>query len=107
MNRLIKPTCMQIFQTASSTRWNRFKWIGGFVLLAVVVSATVLIVTLQQVYIPALARLNDHVTQFAQWQPDDPAPFPARQLAPGFQKYIAAKEKKAIQPFPTTSCRGG
>jgi hypothetical protein len=50
MNRLIKPTCMQIFQTASSTRWNRFKWIGGFVLLAVIVSATVLIVTLQQVY---------------------------------------------------------
>ena len=92
---------MQIFQTTSSTRWNRFKWIGGFVLLAVIVSVTVLIVTLQQVYIPALPRLNDHVTQLAKWQPDDPAPFPARQLAPGFQKYIAAKEKKAIQPFPT------
>ncbi len=86
---------MQIFQTTSSTRWNRFKWIGGFILLAVIVSATVLIVTLQQVYIPALPRLNDHVTQLAKWQPDDPAPFPVRQLAPGFQKYIAAKESKA------------
>jgi cellulose synthase/poly-beta-1,6-N-acetylglucosamine synthase-like glycosyltransferase/spore germination protein YaaH/peptidoglycan/xylan/chitin deacetylase (PgdA/CDA1 family) len=98
---------MQIFQTNSSTRWNRFKWIGGFVLLAVIVSATVLIVTLQQVYIPALPRLNDHVTQLAKWQPDDPAPFPVKQLAPGFQKYIAAKEKKAIQPFPNTCGRRG
>src|SRR5688572_30811335 len=87
---------MQIFQTTSSTRWNRFKWIGGFVLLAVFVSATVLIVALQQVYTPALPRLNDHVTQLTKWQPDEPTPFPAKQLAPGFQKYISQKEKKGV-----------
>ena len=110
---------MQIFQTTSSTRWNRFKWIGVFILLTVIVSATVLIVALQQVYTPALPRLNDHVTQLVKWQPDDPAPFPARQLAPGFQKYIAAKESKAAQhcsfapqyqsgpPPPSVSAIGG
>ncbi|HEX6429085.1 MAG TPA: glycosyltransferase [Niastella sp.] len=93
---------MQIFQTTSTTRWNRFKWIGGFVLLAVIVSVTVLIVALQQVYTPALPRLNDHVTQLTKWQPEDSTPFPVKQLAPGFQKYIAAKESKAARHCTST-----
>jgi peptidoglycan-N-acetylglucosamine deacetylase len=93
---------MQIFQTTSTTRWNRFKWIGGFVLLAVIISVTVLIVALQQVYTPALPRLNDHVTQLTKWQPEDSTPFPVKQLAPGFQKYIAAKESKAARHCTST-----
>ncbi|THU35868.1 glycosyltransferase [Niastella caeni] len=88
---------MQIFQTNSSTRWNRFKWIGGFVLLAVIVSITVLIVALQQVYTPAVPRLNNHTAQLTKWLPDNRPSPSCKQLAPGFQKYITAKEKKAAQ----------
>src|ERR1044072_9871714 len=85
---------MQIFQTTSSTRWNRFKWISLLILLAVLVSITILIVALQQVYTPALPRFNTHVTPAANWQPDAKSNESFKKLAPGFQKYITNKEKK-------------
>src|SRR5687768_8293087 len=94
---------MQIFQTPSSTRWNRFKWTGCFVLLAVIISVIVLIVALQQVYTPALPRLNDHVTRLTKWLPDDRTTIPDKHMAPGFQKYISSKEKKAAQLSPCTT----
>jgi cellulose synthase/poly-beta-1,6-N-acetylglucosamine synthase-like glycosyltransferase/spore germination protein YaaH/peptidoglycan/xylan/chitin deacetylase (PgdA/CDA1 family) len=94
---------MQIFQTTTSTRWNRFKWLICFVLLAVIVSVTALIAALQQVYTPALPRLNDHVAQLTKWLPDDrPTSFDKR-LAPGFQKYIEAKERKAARRCASTN----
>lgn len=85
---------MQIFQTTSSTRWNRFKWISLFILLAVIISITILIVALQQVYTPALPRFNTHITPAANWQPDAKSNESFKKLAPGFQKYIINKEKK-------------
>jgi poly-beta-1,6 N-acetyl-D-glucosamine synthase len=85
---------MQIFQTNSSTRWNRFKWILCFALLAVIISITVLIVALHQVYTPAVPRLNNHTAQLTKWLPDNHPVPSCKQLAQGFQKYITAKEKK-------------
>ncbi|OQP59182.1 glycosyl transferase family 2 [Niastella vici] len=95
---------MQIFQTNSSTRWNRFKWIILFASLAVIVSITVMIVALQQVYTPALPRLNNHTEPpTTKWLPDNHPPTPSsKRLAPGFQKYITAKEKKMARLAPFT-----
>jgi hypothetical protein len=85
---------MQIFQTNSSTRWTRFKWIICFALLAVIVSITVLIVALQQVYTPALPRFTSHSEQLTKWLPDNHNTPSCLHLAPGFQKYITQKEEK-------------
>ena len=107
---------MQIFQTTSSTRWNRFKWISLFILLAVIVSITILIVALQQVYTPALPRFNNHITPVANWQPDAKNNESFKKLAPGFQKYIINKQKcydkriaaqKASFTPPSTAGVGG
>lgn len=84
---------MQIFQTTTSTRWKSFKWISLFILLAVIVSITILIVALQQVYTPALPRFNTHITPAANWQPDNRSNVSFKKLAPGFQKYIINKDK--------------
>lgn len=93
---------MQIFQTSSSTRWNRFKWISLFILLAIIVSITILIVALQQVYTPALPRFATHVTPAANWQPDNHINSSFKKLAPGFQKYIINKAKKECIKVPFT-----
>lgn len=88
---------MQIFQTASSTRWKRFKWIVFFMLLSALFSATVLIVALQQVYTPSLPRLNRPTEQLAKWIPDNNTSYPGKKQAracPGFRKYITAKESR-------------
>jgi peptidoglycan-N-acetylglucosamine deacetylase len=91
---------MQIFQTTSSTRWNRFKWFSLFILLAVIISITILIVALQQVYTPALPRFNDkgvaHLNSDLAGKCATPNPY-CKKLAPGFQQYIINKEKKGIQ----------
>ena len=113
---------MQIFQTTSSTRWNRFKWISLFFILAVIVSITILIVALQQVYTPALPRFNNHIMPAANWQPDTHTNPGCKKLAPGFQQYIINKEKKGTMaarppaaegrgvgtlPLPSASAVGG
>jgi peptidoglycan-N-acetylglucosamine deacetylase len=94
---------MQIFQTNSSTRWNRFKWISLFLLLAVIVSITILIVALQQVYTPALPHFNNHVMQAANWQPDTKSNSSFKKLAPGFQQYIIDKDKKGTCGKPAAA----
>jgi cellulose synthase/poly-beta-1,6-N-acetylglucosamine synthase-like glycosyltransferase/spore germination protein YaaH/peptidoglycan/xylan/chitin deacetylase (PgdA/CDA1 family) len=95
---------MQIFQTSSSTRWNRFKWISLFILLAIIVSITILIVALQQVYTPALPRFNDkgvaHLNSDFAGKCATPYTASFKKLAPGFQKYIIDKERKAAMPPP-------
>jgi cellulose synthase/poly-beta-1,6-N-acetylglucosamine synthase-like glycosyltransferase/spore germination protein YaaH/peptidoglycan/xylan/chitin deacetylase (PgdA/CDA1 family) len=91
---------MQIFQTSSSTRWKRFKWIICFVLLALIVSATVLVVALQQVYTPALPRLDKPADQLTKWFPDTNASYPGEKMTRachGFARYIADRQKKLNQ----------
>jgi spore germination protein YaaH len=93
---------MQIFQTTSSTRWNRFKWFSLFILLAVIISITILIVALQQVYTPAMPKFNQGVAHLnSVYEGRCATPYtPFKKLAPGFQQYIINKEKKGAKPPP-------
>ena len=108
-NHLFKPTFMQVFQTTSSARWKRFKWMLCLVLLAAIVSITVLIVALQQVYTPSLPRLNKHREQLAKWLPDSNASYPGKKMAAackGFQKFITARENQVAKPVASTLKNG-
>ncbi|WP_205513375.1 polysaccharide deacetylase family protein [Longitalea arenae] len=89
---------MQVFQTNSSTRWKRFKWIISFLLLFIFIAVAALIVALRQVYTPALPRLNNHITNLSDWQPGTHSNLSCKELAPGFQQYIINKEKKGTKP---------
>ena len=88
---------MQIFQTNSSTRWNRFRWILLFILLGFIFAITVLIVALQQVYTPALPNLNNRTAQLTNGLPDYHDIPISKKWAPGFEKYIRHKEKRAAE----------
>jgi cellulose synthase/poly-beta-1,6-N-acetylglucosamine synthase-like glycosyltransferase/spore germination protein YaaH/peptidoglycan/xylan/chitin deacetylase (PgdA/CDA1 family) len=88
---------MQIFQTNSSTRWNRFRWILLFVLLGFIFAITVLIVALQQVYTPALPNLNNRTAQLTNELPDNHDIPISKKWAPGFEKYIRHKEKRTAE----------
>jgi poly-beta-1,6 N-acetyl-D-glucosamine synthase len=59
--------------------------------------ATVLIVALQQVYTPALPRLQRPTEQLAKWLPNSNASYPGKKMASackGFHKYITGKASK-------------
>ncbi|OQP39745.1 glycosyl transferase family 2 [Niastella yeongjuensis] len=88
---------MQVFQTNSSTRWNRFRWTLLFVLLGIIFAITVLIVALKQVYTPALPNLNNHTAQLTNGLPDNHEVPISKKWAPGFEKYIRRKEKRAAE----------
>jgi peptidoglycan-N-acetylglucosamine deacetylase len=88
---------MQIFQTNSSTRWNQFKWTLLFLLLGLIFAVTVLIVALKQVYTPAIPNLNNRTAQLTNGLPDKNDVPISKKWAPGFEKYIRNKEKKAAE----------
>jgi len=88
---------MQIFQTNSSTRWKQFKWTLLFLLLGLIFAITVLIVALKQVYTPAIPNLNNHTAQLTNGLPDKNEVPISKKWAPGFEKYIKRKEKKAAE----------
>jgi hypothetical protein len=48
----------QVFQTSTSSRWQRFKWASRILLLLTILGITVLAITLQRGYTPALPRLK-------------------------------------------------
>src|SRR6266700_452628 len=48
---------MQVFQTVSPARWQRFKWISRLVLFLFVLAIAVLLITIWRAYTPAMPRL--------------------------------------------------
>lgn len=81
----------QVFQTASATRWERFKWGGRVLLLLFSLGIAVLVISLWKDTKPEVPQLNESLKKIL--QPDQPFAENnklTRDYA-GFRQYITAK----------------
>ena len=53
----MQPNAHQVFQTTSSSRWQRFKWASRFLLFFILIGIAVVIITLWRQDIPNMPRL--------------------------------------------------
>ncbi len=102
----------QVFQTASSSRWQRFKWSGRLLLFFAALGITIIIITLLRSYMPAIPPMQQRAAAYKQvLNPNNTIIYKNALLAKkyaGFRKFIDFGKlynkggRKAIAPYSFT-----
>lgn len=85
----------QVFQTASASRWQRFKWGSRFILFFIAIGITVIIITLSRGDTPLMPRLLGEQEKQALLDTNSNSIFSKTKIGKqygGFRKYINEKE---------------
>ncbi|RFM30504.1 glycosyltransferase [Deminuibacter soli] len=87
----IQTPAKQIFQTATPTRWQRFKWVGRILLFLLLLAGVVVYFAIRNVYTPSLPKLG--AAMKSALQDDKPifATSPLSKKYKGFRSAINAK----------------
>src|SRR5882724_9883826 len=98
-------TTHQVFQTSSSSRWQRFKWGSRFLIFLLAIGITVIIITLWRGNTPAMPRLISAREKQVFLDTSSSWLFSQSKIAKqygGFRSYINEKEvyKSGAYPIP-------
>lgn len=93
----------QVFQTNSTSRWQRFKWSSRFLLLFIILGIVIVIITIPRVYTPSLPNLINAQAKEVLLDSTSSWLFSKSKIARqygGFRKFINEKEAYKAGGYP-------